>query len=361
MPTTSSVPTTSSGPTTSSTLTSSSSITTTTPAGSLSTVQGEYGCYTDFGQRSVANVETFSRVYSITTPVTYYNYVTPSKVTVTITPTGVTPTGQTSAATITSTLTLTTITSITAGTLATLPAPAGFTPLASALIHSAQNVGGDSSSAVVERSETQPLMLGLNANNAAIVADPPLFPQVVHCERVIRIFAYTTVESTVTGVFTTFVTAPTPSQTVPSVPAQVTTTTTTYTTSTVTAASMPTATLYAACQSDNLVSHVPGRRPIVQAANDYSVTRERRYANSAYACCVSCQLENGCTGSLYYRNACYTFRPSTDTCGNPGDLRWGRRANFDGAFVASNGKCGSWRLSQTPPTTEWEDDAFVRN
>ncbi|KAJ0384710.1 hypothetical protein COL922a_007767 [Colletotrichum nupharicola] len=304
--------------------------------------------------------ETFSRIYSITTPVTYYNYVTPSKVTVTITPTGVPPTGQTGPATTTSTLTLTTITSITAGTFATVPAPAGFTPLASALIRdSAQNVGGDSSY-IEERSVRQPLVLGLNANNAALVADPPLFPQVVHCERVIRIFTTTTVDNTITGVFTTFVTAPTPSQSVPSVPAQVTTTTTTYTTSTVTVASMPTATLYAACQSDNLVSHVPGRRPIVQAANDYSITRERRHADSAYACCVSCQLENGCTGSLYYLGACFTFRPSTDTCGNPGDLRYGRRANFDGAFVASNGKCGSWRLSQTPPSTEWEDEPFVR-
>ncbi|KAI8292177.1 Cell surface glycoprotein 1 [Colletotrichum sp. SAR11_57] len=246
------------------------------------------------------------------------------------------------------------------GTFATVPAPAGFTPLASALVRdSAQNVGGDSSH-IEERSVRQPLVLGLNANNAALVADPPLFPQVVHCERVIRVFTTTTVDNTITGVFTTFVTAPTPSQSVPSIPAQVTTTTTTYTTSTVTVASMPTATLYAACQSDNLVSHVPGRRPIVQAANDYSITRERRHADSAYACCVSCQLENGCTGSLYYRGACFTFRPSTDTCGNPGDLRYGRRANFDGAFVASNGKCGSWRLSQTPPTTEWEDEPFVR-
>ncbi|KAF9874812.1 hypothetical protein CkaCkLH20_07506 [Colletotrichum karsti] len=324
------------------------------------TVTGEYGCYTDFVQERPESVETLSRVYSHTSPITYYHYVTPFRTTVTVTPSPLPPPSATAPATITITDTVTSYTRTTSFTIQSIPTPAGFIPLSSAVYRPRDDFGNlyiDQSDGASEDADTfpnaqHPLKLSL-AQSQDVVADPPFYPERVVCERVVRIYTTTTETYTVTGTFTTTVTAATPSPTIPSVPAQVTTTTTYTTTSTwQVVMPNPTFTAYEACQANNMVSRAPGDRPIVEAANDWSVTREERYAESAYDCCVFCQREDKCTGSLYFRNVCYTFRDDDDTCATPGELRWSRRASTKGAFVASNGMCGSWRLSRTPPSNE---------
>ncbi|KAL0943711.1 uncharacterized protein CTRU02_201598 [Colletotrichum truncatum] len=320
------------------------------------TVNGEYGCYTDFGPTS-RDVQTFSRVYYITQPITRPYYIPAPTTTITVTPTALPPSILPATNTITCMTTITTTTRITSFVEQTVQTPSGFTPLASAIyrpnggfLNAANAKQPENNAADIQQ---QSLKLRIESQNA-VVAQPQLYPQRVVCERVVHVYTTTTQTYTMTGVHTSTVTAPAPTHSNPVFPVQYTTTITTTTTSTITdVAPNPTYTAYEACQSNNLVSQVTrGRRPIIEAENGFGVTQEQHFESSAYNCCVACQRENECTGSLFYANTCYTFRGWQDTCMSPGELRWSRRATFGGSFTASNGKCGSWGLSRTPPSTE---------
>ncbi|KAF6836787.1 hypothetical protein CMUS01_05267 [Colletotrichum musicola] len=345
-----------------STSTVSSTSSTTSSASSNSnvrTVTGEYGCYTDYGSSTPSVVPTFSRIYSLTTPVTYYNYVTPSATTVTVTPSALPNPTLGFPDTTTITTTVTTFTFAASTFTSTVPVSAGFTPLASvinrrrggfrAVDDSTEDGSGD-----VQFSEDQSknlLELSLTPENQ-VVANPPLAPQQVFCALIVRIFTTTTTTFTVTGTPTTTVTLPPALPTGFTVPAQVTATTTT--TETVTNTNLvvdPTFTAYRACQRDNLVSQVRGGFPIVEAASNWQTLRERRQTNSAYDCCVACQTTNSCQGSLYSSGTCFLFKGDAFdlTCPSPGFLRYSRFSFAGRGFTASNGQCGSWFLSRQVP------------
>ncbi|TEA17911.1 hypothetical protein C8034_v012104 [Colletotrichum sidae] len=328
------------------------------------TVEGEYGCYTDYGIESRSVVQTFSRLYRLTVPVTVYDYVTPPASTATVTLTSTLPPPAISVTpTITSTSTVFAFTSTTFTQVRTVPTGPAFTPLASALatqlrgMPSLDSADEEEAAApevdVSQRGETGLLKLTLDSS-AAVVADPPLFEQQVVCERVIRVYATITSTFTAAGgaptTTTTIVPGPTASNSVLPVPVTATTTTTSTLTVTV-AATNPTFTAYEACYASNLVSYGPGVRPIVEAANGFAVTRERVYAISGYDCCVACQRTGGCTGSVHNGNQCFLFKENVfgGYCISPGDLRWSPRPGFGPAFTASNGECGSWRFSRDPP------------
>ncbi|KAK1984263.1 hypothetical protein LZ30DRAFT_748041 [Colletotrichum cereale] len=318
------------------------------------TVTGEQGCYTDFGRWWRKNVPTHSRLYSYTFTLTESTYTTPTTSTVTITP--AISVGGT--ATITSTVTTTRHVSL--FSTATVKAPARFTPIADTMA----GAGLDSGYGRLESSDEAhapqadadgSFGISLSADNdGGLASRPLLLPQVVVCEKVVRVFVTTTF--TITRAATTTTILPGPTQ-------QSTVTTTTTTTSTVNdAAASPTITTYEACQMNNMQSyHGEPRSYFVEAVHNWSVAREERRTNAPSNCCVACQETPDCRGSLYHLSSgtCYMFKTRDDgrKCQAPGKLRSAPETNTTnqyGIFWASNGRCGSWEFSNKEPGSSTE-------
>ncbi|GKT40894.1 uncharacterized protein ColSpa_01075 [Colletotrichum spaethianum] len=308
------------------------------------TVTGEQGCYTDFGRSWRGSVPTYSRLYSYTFPVTEYIYTTPTTSTVTITPT----ISAGSAGTTTSTVTTTT--HISSFTTVTVRAPARFTPLAS-VIAEAGNAPGLRESAdeahMISGDTDYSLSLSVDKDGRC-ATKPFLWPQAVVCEKVVRVFTTTTSTITATRAATTTTILPGPT-------AQTTVTTTTTTTSTITdVAANPTQTVYDACQTNNLRAyHGQPRSYFVEAVHDWFITREERRTGTPESCCIACQTTSDCGGSLYhlFSGTCYIFksRGNQRQCQSPGKLRSTMNITTSGVFWASNGGCGSWRISNEEP------------
>ncbi|KAL2880894.1 hypothetical protein SGCOL_003544 [Colletotrichum sp. CLE4] len=339
------------------------------------TVIGEQGCYTDFGRDYRVSIPTFSRLYSYTFPVTAYSYFIPSTSTITVTPTvtgggGGGGGGGTGPITPTSTVTTTThVTSL--GSMTTITAGPHFTPLASALQHRRPEGGRpqlqetkDSGYRIDSSSDS--LVLGVDKAGIA-KAYPPLWPQAVVCEKVIRVFTTSTLTITASYAATTTITLPGPSSTTTSV-RNATTTTTTVTSTITDEVPNPTQTVYQACQANNLVSgHGQPQTYFVEAIHSWHVVREQRIAETAEKCCIACQGEADCGGSLYhmFSGICYTFRTGGGGggggrgpggngdhgghCRAPGELRSSADVADGAVFVASNGHCGGWWVSDEAP------------
>ncbi|OHF02842.1 hypothetical protein CORC01_01943 [Colletotrichum orchidophilum] len=327
------------------------------------TVTAEQGCFTDFGPVSKDSVPTFSRLYSYTFPVTAYSYIIPSTSTITVTPTvsgGGDGGGGDPAITSTSTVTTTTHVS-SLYSPSTVTAGPRFTPLASALSRRPviRQIGeADLSIEDVPNN----LVVGIDSYGVSR-ADPPLYPQAVVCEEIIRVFTTSTSTITASYAATTTTTLLLPSALQNTTAA----TTTTTETSTITdVVSNPTQTVYQACQADNLVSgHDVPPTYFVEAVHNWYIVREERIVDTAENCCIACQREADCGGSLYhmFSGTCYTFRTggggefrehgrqggTGERCRAPGELR--SSTDFaDGAiFVASNGQCSGWWVSDEAP------------
>ncbi|KAK7456239.1 hypothetical protein CaCOL14_004281 [Colletotrichum acutatum] len=338
------------------------------------TVTGEHGCYTDFDRDYRGSVPTFSRLYSYTFPVTAYSYFIPSTSTITVTPTvsgggGGGGGGGSVTGPITSTSTVTTTTHVTSfGTATTITAGPRFTPLASALNHRRPASGRPQVQDSGYRANDDSLVLGVDKAGLA-KADPPLFPQAVVCEMVIRVFTTSTSTITASYAATTTITLPAPNATTTTIaPVQnaTTATTTTTVTSTITdEMANPTQTVYQACQANNLVSgHGAPQTYFVEAIHSWHVVREQRIAETAENCCIACQGEADCGGSLYhmFSGICYTFRTGGEghghggnpgghggQCRAPGELRSTANVADGAVFVASNGQCGGWWVSDEAP------------
>ncbi|GJC81804.1 hypothetical protein ColLi_04642 [Colletotrichum liriopes] len=313
------------------------------------TVTGEQGCYTDFGRSWRGSVPTYSRLYSYTFPVTEYTYTTPTTSTVTITP------AVSSGAAGTTTSTVTTTTHVSSLTTATVRAPARFTPLASVIARA-----GDASGLQESLDESQTTTgdtdysLSLSADKEGkCTARPFLWPQAVVCEKVVRVFTTTTSTITATWAATTTTILPGPA-------VQTAVTTTVTRTSTITdVAANPTQTVYEACQSNNLQAyHGQPRSYFVEAVHNWFITREGRRTDTPESCCVACQTTSNCAGSLYhlFSGTCYIFKTGGNQrqCRSPGELRSTRNITTSGIFWASNGRCGSWRVSNEEPGSSTE-------
>ncbi|WYZ38604.1 hypothetical protein EsH8_III_000518 [Colletotrichum jinshuiense] len=314
------------------------------------TVSGEHGCYTDFGQEWRGRVRTYSRLYSYTFPVTEYTYTTPTTTTVTVTPTGNVH------GTVTTTTTITATTHLSSTTILTVRAPSGFTPLASIIARADASSGlqqyaedTDNSSDITQ----DELSLSVN-KEGRLKSRPPLWPQQVVCEQVVRVFTTTTATITATRASTTTTTLPGPS-------VQTTVSTTVTTTATVIdIVANPTQTVYEACQANNLkASHGDPPSYFVEAVHGWLVSREERRTESPEGCCIACQNTPNCGGSLYHglSRTCYIFktRRGRSQCGSPGELRSTANVTDASNFWASNGQCGSWRISDERPGTPTDD------
>ncbi|KDN65076.1 hypothetical protein CSUB01_04951 [Colletotrichum sublineola] len=271
------------------------------------TVTAEQGCYTDFGQSS-RDVQTYSRLYSYTFPVTEYTYTTPTTSTITITPT------ISAGGLGTTTSTVTTTTHVTSFTTVTVAVPARFTPISAAIVRAGGAYGlwespdgAPIQPADVDRSFGMSLSADEEGNRTV---RPVLWPQAVVCEKVVRIFTTTTSTITATRAATTTTTLPGPTQ-------QTTVTMTTTTTSTITdVAANPTRTVYEACQTNNLQEHHGQPRSyFVEALYNWFVTSlETRRTDTPENCCVACQTTPDCNGSLYHllSGTCYIFKTRGD-------------------------------------------------
>ncbi|OLN82096.1 hypothetical protein CCHL11_07679 [Colletotrichum chlorophyti] len=305
------------------------------------TVSGEYGCYTDFGREEREDVKTFSRLYSYTFPVTAYAKTTPSTTTVTQTSTSTLQGTATATATITSTKRTSSY------TVSTVSAPSGFTPIAfatgAAAITAALVLASDSTGEL-KNVQNVKISLGIDPHGNCR-ARPRLYPQQVVCEQVVRVYTTTTSFYTYTGTVTTTVNVPGPT-------AYATVTTTTTSTTTITdVVPNPTETMYAACQSNNWALGRGEQPPsfFVEAVHSWRVGFEERRTETPEACCIACQRTEECSGSLWHAttSTCYIFK--TDLCRSPGELRSSTTVDFRNAFYASNGQCGSWRISDARP------------
>ncbi|KAK2048481.1 hypothetical protein LZ31DRAFT_538891 [Colletotrichum somersetense] len=316
------------------------------------TVTAEQGCHTNFAALMRESVQTFSRLYSYTFPVTEYIYTTPTTSTITFTP--IIPTK--SVDTITSTVTTTT--HVSSYSTVTVKPPPGFVPIAAAIAQA------DAAFGLLESPEKAPSppananktwVHSLSSDNeGGLTAKPFLWPQGVTCEKVIRVFTTITSAITATRAATTTITLPGPSQ-------QTTVTTTTTTTSTITEVGAdPTRTVYEACQTDNVQAyHGQPRSYFVEALNHFLVTREERHTDTPENCCIACQTTLDCKGSVYHQfsGICHLFRPNLDRsrCSASMMLRSKTNISMDGVFWASNGRCGTWEIRNDEPGSPVDD------
>ncbi|KAK1599497.1 uncharacterized protein LY79DRAFT_535254 [Colletotrichum navitas] len=318
------------------------------------TVTGEQGCYTDFAERKRDSVPTYSRLYSYTFPVTEYTYTTPTTSTITVTPT------ISAEGVVTITSTVTTTTHVSSFSTVTVEAPTGFTPISAA---SARTGGAYGRLGSLDEALISPADADHSFGNSLSgdeegrrTVRPFLWPQAVVCEKVVRVFTTTTSTITVTRAATTTTTLPGPTQ-----QTTVATTTTTTTTSTITeVAANPTRTVYEACQTNNVQAyHGQPRSYFVEALYYWPVTSEERRTDTPENCCVACQTTPDCSGSLYhlFSGTCYIFKTRDERrqCKPPLKLRSQTNITTNGIFWASNGRCGSWRITEEEPgsSTEW--------
>jgi len=78
----------------------------------------------------------------------------------------------------------------------------------------------------------------------------------------------------------------------------------------------PTATFYAACDTNNIIGTAGGGQTISDYGVYYTGDDPQVTANSAYDCCVQCQTASKCTFSAYYPsyNQCYLHGMDISVC-----------------------------------------------
>ncbi|KAK5991605.1 hypothetical protein PT974_09890 [Cladobotryum mycophilum] len=345
-------------------------------------------CSTRLGSKSTRNVPTYTS--TTTNTVTLIIKVTTTPI-VTVTPpartktvkkwssTTVTVTGPTTTDVATITLTSTSyvtttnvitetqtetkdITSTTTPT-STLPAPAGFTPVS-------QEPGYVPK--VKARDETLDARAGGSIRCKSRPRGgppsfyPPLYPQCVDCLKVvkpsvIKTVTYTakpctvtlrlktqTITSTIVQTCTSTLFPPeiTSAVTIPASTVITTSTDLTYvTTSTVTntiSIVAPTATFYAACGPENLVSTANDGVNIGQITTNTAYINTVNSIHDAYSCCVDCFNTPNCRSAFNIGSICYHTTPVNNVC-TPGQSNgniFRTNTNNNTPVIVSNGPCG---------------------
>ncbi|KAF5662694.1 hypothetical protein FHETE_7800 [Fusarium heterosporum] len=295
--------------------------------------------------------------------------------TITTTVTATSTSTKSESTTTTSVSSVTTVTTTTP--TSTVPTPAGFTPAISASGYVAKrDIPGRFSLAPrgkVNNNVPQPKICKVVGDKSHHY--PPVFPQSVHCQKLIKTLKTKTITvkyckhnptrtttlprktstrfTTVTEIVisTVGLADVTVTATASETSTSITTTTSTETenvTITETQTSVaPSATVYAACARDNIISSANGGHDIFEitinqpsSSGPYN-TLQAGSSGSAYACCVSCQTTTNCVYSALNRNGCYLIISAV--CDPSRDFGTGYRTDSEVSgtgFTISNGPCG---------------------
>ncbi|KAK8204589.1 hypothetical protein M8818_005027 [Zalaria obscura] len=167
-----------------------------------------------------------------------------------------------------------------------------------------------------------------------VVLSPTQYPKAVECLKVVEHVTVSTVTRTATTTVT--ITAATPITT------SISTTTSTVISTSIAPAPSP---VYAACQADNMLTHINGIS--IDGLGNFVTGLSGASASSAYDCCVQCVLAgSGCGGYAYLAGSC--FFGTTTTCEgsatqNNALITFG---SDDGDnVIAGNSNCGQFDIS----------------
>ena len=361
-------------------------------ASSVSAVLIDGLCSTKLGVLSVKNVPTSTTTLGL--PLTAYmakcayttKTTTPKPITTTLTETSTSSTtttaGQltgtvttTSTATQTNTLSLsTTVTTTTTTTstitntpTSTIPAAAGFTPIASDLSYVAKKRDIPERFSLNKRATSQFVKSNKLGSNKKATYSPAAYPQSVKCIKYQRevvtktitipfctktktttlAIATSTIRETVST--TTTITEIPPAATITesaSTTVTIETSTTLTQTNTETATETqtstgPSATVYAACASNNIIGAANGNNGIYAIAYGQN-SLSSASATTAYDCCVACQQTANCAYSNFYFGYCELIIGTTCAPGggSPGTFYTSNGFAANEGFTFSNGPCG---------------------
>ncbi|KAL6718467.1 hypothetical protein ACLMJK_004558 [Lecanora helva] len=355
-------------------------------------------CTTKLGTVSVPNVS--STTFSVTIPLTLTQKST-STPTKTITPgpssTTITATTQATQTTTDSTITdtfsttstivfttdvttitgfqtqtVTTTTTVTSGSpTTTIPTAAGFTPIASeaGFVPRFRRRTFDLPKRAAAPPANSVVRVDI-AKGGKVVSSPTLYPAAVSCVKLVEIIKTSTVVSTakttatttapaVTNTATRTLTLTSTSTVVPHASvtnsftdtATISSTASTIITTTVTATATateivaPTATHYAACAANNIVSAANGGGDIIGWDIDQRLTPNSNIPNiGPQACCEACQRTANCASSIAFPDNQGCSLLIANTC-NPGSTfgnKFYSRVGWGIGATLSNGPCGQF-------------------
>ncbi|RBR13521.1 uncharacterized protein FIESC28_08149 [Fusarium coffeatum] len=319
-------------------------------------------CSTSLGLKSVRNVKTSTKTVNIN--LTAYKKGTD---TVTVTSTDTSTSTVSESATITNTAFSTVF--VTETPTSTIPTSAGFVPVASDVTYVPKR--DMTGRFAVEKRGKFPQQITCGKGKPPSY-HPAVYPQSVTCRKVIKTITTKTVTlnycirkhirttylprktstryATITTTTTRVVGQPAETITVSATETATETTTTTSTrtdstTLTETQTSVaPTATVYAACASNNIIGAANGNRGInAIIVNDQGSNNQviNVGARSAYDCCVACQTTTNCIGAVSSSSCILIIAP---TCSPGSTFSTGYQTNPSrdpgSGFIVSNGFCG---------------------
>ena len=104
----------------------------------------------------------------------------------------------------------------------------------------------------------------------------------------------------------------------------------------------PTPTVYAQCQSDNVISSANGGHPIQGISSDFD---PQALSNTdAISCCVQCATTDGCVGTYFnsQSGSCYYFVKTDGVCDTSQNLLSFTTSPDNYSIILSDGQCGSY-------------------
>lgn len=288
-------------------------------------------CLTQFAGTKTATVKSVTLAITIPLKQTITTTYTPSST--------YTPSTSTTVSVVTA---FTTSVTVSTPPVSTIAASAGFTPLASVAaadgftnnykrgISELRNRGvKHNARAAATTKECKAVVSG-----GKVVLSPTQYPKAVECLKVVEHVTVSTVTRTATTTVT--ITAATPITT------SISTTTSTVISTSIAPAPSP---VYAACQADNMLTHINGIS--IDGLGNFVTGLSGASASSAYDCCVQCVLAgSGCGGYAYLAGSC--FFGTTTTCEgsatqNNALITFG---SDDGDnVIAGNSNCGQFDIS----------------
>ncbi|KAI9670562.1 MAG: hypothetical protein M1831_005782 [Alyxoria varia] len=179
-----------------------------------------------------------------------------------------------------------------------------------------------------------PQKCALKYEHGRVKSYPQRYPVKVECVKKIKIVSTST---------KTFTARTTKTQTADRSTETVDTTTVSTTTGTTTVQPPPTATAYAACSSNNILSQVDGQA--VNRINFQDSMLSTRVAASALDCCNKCQAAGIQCGVSFFDggSTCYFVKRIEEECGGNVEAARFQASELPYGFIISNSGCGTWR------------------